>query len=376
MKLKLFLSAALMAGVISANAATAPAADSASTKASPEATMKALFGDPVIVKAKGFDIKQSELDQVLTGAKANAAAQGQQLPPEFAIAILNQLVTIQSLLQLATPADRAAGAAEADLQYTNLVKRFGSVEAFDRQLKAVGMTADDLRAKAAREATAKATLKRELKISVTDAQAQAFYNKHAADFEQPEMAHVRHILLMTIDPATRTPLPTNAVAAKRKQIDSLLKQIRGGADFATLASQYSEDPGSKEKGGELPEFSRGQMVPEFEATAFSMTNNQVSDVVTTQFGYHILKMIDLTPAKKFAYTDTLPQINKTVADICKNEVESEQIKALAPDFVKKLRADQAVEIVDPALKALDASVRAQADAVGTNAAADLAQPLK
>jgi len=376
MKMKLILSAALMAGVISANAATAPAADSASTKASPEATMKALFGDPVIVKAKGFDIKQSELDQVLTGAKANAAAQGQQLPPEFAIAILNQLVTIQSLLQLATPADRAAGAAEADLQYTNLVKRFGSVEAFDRQLKAVGMTADDLRAKAAQEATAKATLKRELKISVTDAQAQAFYNKHAADFEQPEMAHVRHILLMTIDPATRTPLPTNAVAAKRKQIDSLLKQIRGGADFATLASQYSEDPGSKEKGGELPEFSRGQMVPEFEATAFSMTNNQVSDVVTTQFGYHILKMIDLTPAKKFAYTDTLPQINKTVADICKNEVESEQIKALAPDFVKKLRADQAVEIVDPALKALDASVRAQADAVGTNAAADLAQPLK
>jgi len=376
MKMKLILSAALMAGVISANAATAPAADSASTKASPEATMKALFGDPVIVKAKGFDIKQSELDQVLTGAKANAAAQGQQLPPEFAIAILNQLVTIQSLLQLATPADRAAGAAEADLQYTNLVKRFGSVEAFDRQLKAVGMTADDLRAKAAQEATAKATLKRELKISVTDAQAQAFYNKHAADFEQPEMAHVRHILLMTIDPATRTPLPTNAVAAKRKQIDSLLKQIRGGADFATLASQYSEDPGSKEKGGELPEFSRGQMVPEFEATAFSMTNNQVSDVVTTQFGYHILKMIDLTPAKKFAYTDTLPQINKTVADICKNEVESEQIKALAPDFVKKLRADQAVEIVDPALKALDASVRAQADAAGTNAAADLAQPLK
>jgi len=376
MKLKLFLSAALMAGAISANATTAPASAAAATNASPEATMKALFGDPVIVKAKGFDIKQSELDQVLTGAKANAAAQGQQLPPEFAIAILNQLVTIQSLLQLATPADRAAGAAEADLQYTNLVKRFGSVEAFDRQLKAVGMTADDLRAKAAQEATAKATLKRELKISVTDAQAQAFYNKHAADFEQPEMAHVRHILLMTIDPATRTPLPTNAVAAKRKQIDSLLKQIRGGADFATLASQYSEDPGSKEKGGELPEFSRGQMVPEFEATAFSMTNNQVSDVVTTQFGYHILKMIDLTPAKKFAYTDTLPQINKTVADICKNEVESEQIKALAPDFVKKLRADQAVEIVDPALKALDASVRAQADAVGTNAAADLAQPLK
>jgi peptidyl-prolyl cis-trans isomerase C len=363
MKLKLILSTALMAGVISASAVTEPTAVVA-TNTSPEATMKALFGDPTIVKAKGFEIKQSELDQVLTGAKANAAAQGQQLPPEFAIAILNQLITIQTLLQVATPADHAVGTAEADLQFTNLVKRFGSVEAFDRQLKAVGMTQADLRAKAAQEATAKATLKRELNLSVAPDAAQAFYTKHTADFEQPETAHVRHILLMTIDPSTRPPSPlaTNVVAAKRKQIDDLLKQIRGGADFAALASQYSEDPGSKEKGGELPEFSRGQMVPEFEATAFALTNNQVSDVVTSQFGYHIIKLINLTPAKKFAFNDTLPQVNKTVADICKDEVEAEQIKKLAPDYVKKLRADQAVEITDPALKALDESARAQADA--------------
>ena len=368
MKLKLILSAALMAGVISATAATEPAVVSAGTNATPEATMKALFGDPVIVKAKGFDIKQSELDQVLTGAKANAAAQGQQLPPEFAIAILNQLITIDALLQKATPADRAAGDAEASQQYTNLVKRFGSVEAFERQLKAVGMTVGELRAKASDEATAKATLKRELKVSVTDAEAKAFYAKHAADFEQPEMAHVRHILLMTIDPATRTPLPTNSVAAKRKQIDDLLKQIRGGADFATLAKQYSEDPGSRDNGGEMPEFPRGQMVPEFEATAFSLTNNQVSDVVTSQFGFHIIKMIDKTPAKTFAYGDMLPQVNKTVADICKSEVESEQIKERAPAYVKNLRSELQVEITDPTLKSLDENVRAQEAAASTNAA--------
>jgi len=367
MKLPFILSAALMAGAISAVAVTAPVSLPTGTNTSPEATMKALFGDPIIVQAKGFDIKQSDLDQVLTGAKANAAAQGQQLPPEFSVAILNQLITIQSLLQVATPADRAAGAAEADLQYTNLLKRFGSVEAFERQLKAVDMTVADLRNKASQEATAKAALKRALNITVSDDSAKAFYTKHTADFEQPEMAHVRHILLMTIDPQARAPLPTNTVAAKRKQIEDILGKIRGGADFATLASQYSEDPGSKEKGGELPEFARGQMVPEFESIAFSLTNNQVSGVVTTQFGYHILKKIDATPAKKFAFSDTLPQVNKTVADICKNEAESEQIKLLAPDYMKKLRADQAVEIKDATLKAMDESVRAQADAAGSNA---------
>ncbi len=374
MKINLFLSAALVAGVISASAATQPVVTPAETNSNPEAAMKALFGDPAIVKAKGFEIKQSELDQVLTGAKANAAAQGQSLPPAFSVAILNQLITIQCLLQKADAADRAAGAAEADLQYTNLLKRFGSKEAFERQLNAVGMTVGDLRTKATQEAVAKAALKRLLNIKVTDDEAKAFYDKHSADFEQPEQVHVRHILLMTIDPATHTPLPTNSVAAKRKQIDDILKQIRDGGDFAALAQKYSEDTTTKDNGGELPEFSRGQMVPEFEAAAFSLTNNQVSDVVTTQYGYHIIKLIDKTPAKKYAYTDTLPHIDKTVADICKSEVEAQKIKELAPDYVKKLRAELDVEIVDPSLKALDESVRAQADAASP--AADQAEPAK
>ena len=70
--------------------------------------------------------------------------------------------------------------------------------------------------------------------------------------------------------------------------------------------QYSEDPGSKDNGGELPAFPRGQMVPEFEAAAFSLTNNQISDVVTTQYGYHIIQLLGKTPAKKLALTDKVP----------------------------------------------------------------------
>lgn len=371
MKLKLILSAALLVGVISAQAATKPVAPastafpasemSAATNADPEAAMKALFGDPVIVKAKGFDIKQSELDEVMSGAKANAAAQGKKLPPAFTAAILNQLITIHALLEKATPADRAIGAAEAQEQYTNLVARFGSVEALDRQLKAVGMTTKELQKKASDEATAKAALKRVLGVTATEAEAKSFYEQHKAEFEQPEMAHVRHILLMTIDPQTHQSLSTNAIAAKHKQIEDLLKQIRNGADFATLAEKYSEDPGSKDNGGELPPFSRGQMVPEFETTAFSLTNGQVSDVITTQYGYHIIKMIDKTPAKQFGFNDTLPHSDKTVADICKNEVEAQKIKKLAPAYMKKLRSELDVQIVDPSLKALDETVRAQAE---------------
>ncbi len=365
MKSYLSLSAALIAGVLSASAATQNAASAAvGTNAGSGAAMTALFGDPVIAKGTGFQVKRSELDQVLSGAKANAAAARQMLPPNFEVAVLNQLVTIQLLLQKATDADRAAGKADSDLQYTNLLERFGSPEAFERQLKAVDMTVEELRSKATQEATAKAALKRELNIVVTDQAAKDFYTTNATEFEQPEMAHVRHILLMTMDPATKLPLATNAVAAKRKQAEDLLKRAKAGEDFAKLAKEYSEDPGSKDTGGEY-DFPRGQMVPEFEAAAFGLSSNQVSEIVTTQYGFHIIKAIEnKKSASKIAF-------EKVSADI-KNYLTQQKIAKLAPDFVKKLRVEGKLEIVDPALKAMDA--KAQEEAKQAEAAASMLPP--
>jgi parvulin-like peptidyl-prolyl isomerase len=349
MKLKMIFSAALVAGVMSASAATQNVLP-LGTNANPADAEKALFGDPVIAKGKGFEVKQSALNEVVDSAKANAAAQGQQVPPDFDVSIMNQLVTIQMLLQKATAADRAAGQIEADQQYTNLLKRFASPEAFATQLKAVGMSVDNLRAKALQEAVAKAALKRELHIDITDEDAKDYYNQHPADFEQPELAHVRHILLMTIDPETRTPLLTNTVAAKRKQIDDLHKRALAGEDFAALAKQYSDDPGSKENGGELQPFPRGQMLPEFEAAAFALTNNQVSDVVISAYGFHIIKLLDKTPAKKVDFATAEPDIKEGLARM--------KITKLAPDYVKKLRTEENVEILDPALKVGDERLQA------------------
>src|SRR5271155_5101955 len=122
-EMKKIFCAAMVSAAISVSAATQSAplstnapAVSSTTNTSTDASIAALFGDPVIVKGKGFDIKRSELDWVLTGAKASAAAAGQNLPPDFEITILNQLITIQVLLQTATDADRAAGRQEASMQ--------------------------------------------------------------------------------------------------------------------------------------------------------------------------------------------------------------------------------------------------------------------
>jgi parvulin-like peptidyl-prolyl isomerase len=260
-------------------------------------------------------------------------------------------------MQKATDADRTNGAQKTSLQMTALLERAGSQEALDRQMKAIGMTMAELRSKVTRENTAQAVLTRELNVTVTDAEAKQFYSDHPADFEQPEMVHVRHILLMTMDPVARAPLPADQQQARHKQIDDLLKQIRGGADFAVLAKQYSEDPGSKDNGGELPAFSRGQMVPEFEAAAFSLTNNQVSDVIKTTYGYHIIKLIDKTPAKTVGYA--------TVTARIKDFLTQQKTEKLAPAYLEKLKKAADVQILDADLKA------AAAAAAATNAPAEM-----
>ena len=145
---------------------------------------------------------------------------------------------------------------------------------------------------------------------------------------------------------------------KRKLIDDLLKRARAGEDFAALARQYSEDPGSKDNGGEMQDFPRGSMQPEFEAAAFSLTNNEISDVVTTMYGFHIIKLLDKKPSHKVALTDKSPATGLTIAEELKEGLINQKVAKLEPDYVKQLRAQYNVEILDPTLKAEDDALAA------------------
>jgi parvulin-like peptidyl-prolyl isomerase len=343
----------------SANAAATNAPASAATNTKPTNAMTALFGDPAIAKGKGFEIKRSELDEVMTGLKSAAIAHGQVIPQvrlvQFEGQMLSRLIQVQLLLQKATVADKAAGTQKTSLQISNLLERAGSQEALDRQIKALGMTPDELRSKVAQETIAQAVLTRELNVTVTDAEATNFYTDHPAEFEQPEMVTVRYLILMTIDPVTHAPLAADKQQTKRKQIDDLLKRIRGGADFAALAKQYSEDPNSKESNNEMT-LVRGNpgIPPEVEAAAFSLTNNQVSDVIPTPVGYGLVKLLDKTPAKKVEYS--------TITDKIKDYLIQLKTGQLAPPYLDKLQKDADVQILDADLKAAVAAVTANAPA--------------
>jgi parvulin-like peptidyl-prolyl isomerase len=375
-KTKMIFSAALAATLISlpraqaANSGAAPAAAAATTNSNPANVMATLFGDPVVAKGKGFEIKQSQLDVVVDGFKARTAQMGQSVPTEeLEKTALNSLIVNQILLQEATDADKTAGKKEADEYIAQKLKQFGSQAAVEEQLKAAGKTFDGWRTEMTEQTTATAVMIRELNATPTEAEIKKYYDDHPTASEVPEEVHVRHILLLTIDPTTHAPLTDDQVKSKKKQIDDVLKQARGGTDFATLAKQYSEDPGSKENGGELPPFAKASadpthaMVPEFETAAFALTNNQISDVITTQYGYHIIQMLDKIPAKKIVLTDKVPSGDSTVADEIKNFLIGQKLQELAPAYIEKLSKSPGVEILDPALKALMAQTNAPAPAV-------------
>ena len=366
-KTSLILSGVLAAGLLgwlavhAANSGAPMPADSTAapdTNANPNAAMAALFGDPVIAQGKGFTIKQSELDEVTAAIKANYAAHGQTIPEDqltqYEAMALNEFIDTKLLLQQANDADRAQGQQEADKAVTELTKEAGSLDALELRLKGSGKTLDQFRSQLADSTTANAALVRELGVSVSDADIKAFYDAHPSDFEQPEQVTVRHILFMTIDPTTHAPLSDDQKQAKLKEAQDVLKQLRAGADFATLATRYSDDPGSKENGGLLPAFGHGEMVAPFEAAAFSLTNNQISDIVTTEYGYHIIKLLDKTPAHKIELAK--------VSDNIKSYLLRQKLAPLAPRYLLKLKQDADVQILDDNLK----QAVAAADASSTN----------
>jgi peptidyl-prolyl cis-trans isomerase C len=316
----------------------APAATPASKSAD-------LFPDTAIAKGKGFEIKRSQLDEEVIRVKSQYSSRGNTLPPEQTAMleqqVLDQLIQIQLLLAKATDADRTAGKTQAATKFEEAKTKVGSEENLNRRLKAEGLTKEELLSKWTEAATAEAVAKRDLKVNITDEDVKKFYDDNPSKFEQPESVRASHILLGTKDLNTGTELTEDKKTAKRKLAEDLLKRARAGEDFAKLAKEYSEDPGSKDTGGEYT-FPRGKMVPEFEAAAFSLNTNQVSDIVTTQFGYHIIKLSEKIPAKKVEFA----KVSSEIKDYLTQQAMQKQV----PDYMAKLKKEASVEYLDEKLK--------------------------
>ncbi|HEY2843084.1 MAG TPA: peptidyl-prolyl cis-trans isomerase [Bryobacteraceae bacterium] len=142
-------------------------------------------------------------------------------------------------------------------------------------------------------------------LNVTDEQLRTAYSSALDNFRMPERVHARHILLKT---EGKSDAEKKALMAKA---EDLLKQLKNGADFADLAKKNSQD-GTAENGGDLGWFVRNQMVPEFNSVAFTLKPKELSGVVTSQFGYHIIQVLEKDPAKLKSFEEVKDQLAKEV----------------------------------------------------------------
>lgn len=219
---------------------------------------------------------------------------------------------------------------EIDARLAEVKAQVGSDEAFSERLAVMGIT-EDLFAREMGMAlkVEKLLTIRGQTVEVTDADLRSYYDENPQMFNQPERVKASHILIKVDETDTAA-----EKEEKQKEVGRVLAQLRQGADFAELASQHSWCP-SKKDGGDLGFFQRGQMVKPFDDAAFSLGIGELSDVVETQYGYHIIKVTDREEARVVGFEEAKPGIEAFL--------EGQRKQQAMGALVEELRAEAKIE---------------------------------
>jgi len=264
----------------------------------------------VVAKVNGEEIKKEDLLRSVQEAQMQLAQSGRlpegAPPASFYRDVLNGMIARSLFLQEAKAQGIQADAQEVEKQLTAFKSQFPSPEAFQQAMASQGLSEQVLRTQAQSQLMVEKYVQSRVfdKVSVTDQQAKAFYDQNQTRMKQPEQVRLRHILIRADESA-----PEADQQKAREKAEGLLAQIKGGADFAKLAQENSDDPGSKTRGGELPPMGRGQTVPPFEAAAFALQKpNDLSPVVQSQFGYHVIQLIERVPESQVPFEEAKDKI--------------------------------------------------------------------
>jgi peptidyl-prolyl cis-trans isomerase D len=149
-------------------------------------------------------------------------------------------------------------------------------------------------------------------LPVSQADLQAYYNQHQDEFRIPETVTVRHILIKTPTPGADGKIDQAGVDAAKAKAEDVQKQLKAGGNFAELAKKYSDDPGSASNGGLLPPLTKGRTVPEFEQAAFSTPKGQMTGIIRTNYGFHIIEVEDKQSARVKPLDEVKPQIEPAI----------------------------------------------------------------
>ena len=288
----------------------------------------------VLARVNGEAVTKADFDRLIKNMELRA---NQPVPAERRDEVyrkaLEQLVTYTVLSQETRARQVSATDAEVESGVKQMRGQFPSDEAFKEALEARGMTLDKLKADTRIDISINKMVEAEVSSAAppTDVQVREFYDKNPDKFKQEESIRASHILFRVDE---------NADAATKKktmdQAQSVLKQARAGADFGELAKKHSAD-GSAQQGGDLNFFTHGQMVPAFDQAAFALKTGEISDIVTTQFGYHIIKVTDRKAAEMVPF--------EQVSDRIKEFLTEQQKQQKADAFIQSLKQKAKIEVL-------------------------------
>jgi peptidyl-prolyl cis-trans isomerase C len=289
-----------------------------------------------VATVNGTVINEAKLDAAVAGIRRHMARQGQVIPDEALTQIranvLDHLIGEELLYQESRRQGVAADEKAIQEELAAIRQNFKDEQAFDSALTAAGMSKDLLAERMRRQSSIEKIIETRIipEVKVTDDQANAFYTAHPDLFASPEQVRARHILVRA---------DKNAEAAERSAARQRLADIRqkamAGEDFAALAQAHSEDPGSKEKGGDLGFFGRGSMVKPFEEASFALALNQISEIVETEYGYHLIQVTERKAAGTVSFQEAKPRILE--------HLKQQQIRERTESYVENLRKGAKIE---------------------------------
>ncbi len=300
--------------------------------------------DKVVVTINGKDISQSVVDELVAPQIQQIAAQNSQVPPAFFEQYKKQLeqkaienIVIEELLSgQIKELNLVVSDEDVDQQLEEMLAEQNlSRTDFEALIAAQGATVEQVKENLKKSLPFQNLLEMQFdgKVDVTIDDANDYYVKNASQFQVPEQVRASHILI-TPDLSDPNTDPNQAQAQALEKAMELLAEVKKpDADFAQLAKENSKCP-SAASGGDLNFFARGQMVPEFDEAAFALDPNQISDVVETKFGYHIIKVTD----KNEASTKTFDEVSEDIVAMLENQKKQQ----IAKDYFESLKAQATI----------------------------------
>ncbi|HEY6873139.1 MAG TPA: peptidylprolyl isomerase [Geobacteraceae bacterium] len=325
----LSIQAAVAFGEEAKAAEAKPAAAPAKTEAAPQKSPA-----DVLVKVNGTNITRSEVERATKILLAQSRAPqnlSADMRKQAEDAALEQLVGAELLYQAGSKLEIK----DLDKQITDKVNqgksRFKSPAEFEAALKANDLTEKELVDIVRKDVVINNLFEKEIvsKLTVSEADVKKFYDENQDKFKKPESYHASHILIGVEPKAT-----AEEKQKAREKAEAVRKKILAGEDFATLAKAESTCP-SKEKGGDLGTFGKGEMVPSFEKAAAALKPGEISDVVETQFGYHVIKLIEKTDGGVVKFDEAKENIEKYLK-------QTKTQKAIA-DYIAQLKTKATIE---------------------------------